>query len=75
MAVYCMSITPRHCFNRRIVMLKGIMKKNVALVDYKIHCFDGVPKAILVCKDRFAKCGLPENFFDTEGVHTGWFRM
>jgi len=56
-------------------MLKGIMKKNVALVDYKIHCFDGVPKAILVCKDRFAKCGLPENFFDTEGVHTGWFRM
>jgi hypothetical protein len=34
------------------------------LTDYKIHCFDGEPKLILVCKNRFSKTGLLENFYD-----------
>lgn len=36
------------------------------LTDYKIHCFGGVPKLILVCQDRFSAGGMTEDFF-TEG--------
>ncbi len=39
------------------------------LIDYKIHCFNGVPKFILVCKDRFSPTGLTEDFFTTEWEH------
>ena len=39
------------------------------LTDYKIHCFNGVPKIILVCKDRFGKEGLSEDFFDLSWKH------
>ncbi len=39
------------------------------LVDYKIHVFNGIPKFILVCSDRFSKSGLKEDFFDTEWNH------
>lgn len=35
------------------------------LMDYKIHCFDGEPKFILVCSDRFSESGLREDFYDT----------
>lgn len=42
---------------------------NNGLDDYKIHSFWGVPKVILVCKDRFAKSGLKEDFFDTKWNH------
>ncbi len=35
------------------------------LRDYKVHCFNGVPKVILVCQDRFAESGMTEDFFDT----------
>ena len=34
------------------------------LSDYKIHCFNGEPKFILVCKDRFSENGFQETFFD-----------
>lgn len=33
------------------------------LSDYKIHCFNGVPKFILVCQDRFKTSGLTEDFY------------
>lgn len=33
------------------------------LDDYKVHCFNGEPKVILVCKDRFSEIGLTEDFF------------
>ena len=39
------------------------------LRDYKIHSFHGVPKVILVCKDRYKDIGLSEDFFDTEWKH------
>lgn len=39
------------------------------LADYKIHCFNGVPSIILVCRDRFRDSGLTEDFFDTEWRH------
>lgn len=39
------------------------------LVDYKVHNFNGIPKMILVCKDRFEKSGLTEDFFSMEWEH------
>lgn len=36
------------------------------LTDYKIHCFNGVPKFILVCRDRFSESGLTEDFYTPE---------
>lgn len=39
------------------------------LSDYKIHSFNGVPKVILVCKDRFSELGLTEDFFDRDWTH------
>ena len=37
--------------------------------DYKVHCFNGKPKIILVCKDRFNQNGMSEDFFDTKWRH------
>lgn len=36
------------------------------LTDYKIHNFNGEPRFILVCKNRFSKNGLTEDFFTTD---------
>lgn len=33
------------------------------LIDYKIYCFNGEPRLILVCMNRFADTGLQESFF------------
>lgn len=37
--------------------------------DFKVHNFNGIPKFILVCKDRFKEAGLTEDFFDTNWNH------
>lgn len=39
------------------------------LKDYKVHCFNGVPKVILVCRNRFGKDGIMEDFYSTEWQH------
>lgn len=39
------------------------------LSDFKIHCFNGDPKIILVCRDRFSTTGLTEDFYDSEWNH------
>lgn len=39
------------------------------IADYKVHNFNGVPKVILVCRDRFRETGLTEDFFDTDWKH------
>lgn len=39
------------------------------LVDYKVHCFNGIPKVILVCRDRFSQSGMTEDFFTTDWIH------
>ena len=39
------------------------------LADYKIHNFNGVPKLILVCRDRFQKQGLTEDFYSDTWEH------
>ena len=48
---------------RRIIAEKFMTTRNGCdLIDYKIHCFNGKPKFILVCSDRFS--GLKEDFYD-----------
>lgn len=42
---------------------------NGGLKDYKVHCFNGIPEFILVCKDRHSETGITEDFFSTEWKH------
>lgn len=37
--------------------------------DYKVHNFNGTPKFVLLCRDRYKKTGLTEDFYDTEWNH------
>lgn len=37
------------------------------LIDYKLHCFSGIPKVILVCRDRFGK--MTEDFYSDRWEH------
>lgn len=38
-------------------------KHKDGLTDYKVHVFNGRPRFILVCKDRYGKNGMTETFF------------
>lgn len=40
-----------------------------SLDDYKIHSFNGEPKVILVCRNRYLEMGLTEDFFDQRWTH------
>ena len=39
------------------------------LTDYKIHCFNGDPRVVLVCQNRFSQEGMTEDFFDISWNH------
>lgn len=54
---------------RKIIAEQYMKSDEGGLTDYKIHCFNGVPKIILVCKDRFTESGLTEDFFSAEWQH------
>ena len=45
--------------------ISGIMTDS--LTDYKIHCFNGIPKIILVCQNRFVD--FREDFYSVEWEH------
>lgn len=51
----------------RKIVAEKYMEENPdeELNDYKFFCFNGTPKLILVCSDRFSNGGLRENFYDT----------
>jgi hypothetical protein len=53
----------------RIIAEEYMEDSTGALQDYKIHCFNGEPKFVLVCRDRFSTTGLTEDFFDVEWNH------
>lgn len=54
----------------RKIIAEQFMKSDAGgLTDYKIHCFNGEPKVILVCKDRFTENGLTEDFFSPQWEH------
>ena len=54
---------------RRIIAEQYMADGGNELSDYKIHSFNGVPKVILVCRDRFASSGLTEDFFTDTWEH------
>ena len=39
------------------------------LTDYKVHCFNGEPRMVLVCRDRFCDTGMTEDFFTERWEH------
>ena len=49
---------------KKILAEQFIKDESGDLIDYKIHCFNGEPKFVLVCQDRFSKTGLKEDFYD-----------
>ena len=53
----------------RIIVEKYMSNNGKELEDYKIHNFNGNPKLILVCKDRYTNVGLTEDFFDENWNH------
>lgn len=53
----------------RILAEQLLLNDGRPLQDYKIHCFNGEPKIILVCKDRYETTGLTEDFYDYNWNH------
>ncbi len=49
----------------RIIAEKYMVDESGELMDYKVHNFNGVPKVILVCSERFTSTGLCEDFYNT----------
>lgn len=47
----------------RIIAEKYMEDRGEELVDYKVHNFNGVPRVILACRDRFKESGLTEDFY------------
>ena len=54
---------------RRIIAEEFMKSDAGGLSDYTVHCFNGEPKLILVCKDRFTSTGLTEDFFSSDWEH------
>ena len=54
---------------RKIIAEKFMTNGTNELEDYKVHNFNGVPKIILVCKDRFMQSGLTEDFYSEKWEH------
>jgi len=54
---------------RKIIAEQFMKSDEGGLTDYKIHCFNGEPKLILVCRDRFTPTGLTEDFFSPQWEH------
>lgn len=54
---------------RKVIAEQFMQSDAGGLTDYKVHCFNGEPKLILVCKDRFTQTGLTEDFFDPQWEH------
>lgn len=48
---------------RRIIAEKYMTNGNNELEDYKVHNFNGTPKVILVCRERFKNSPLIEDFY------------
>lgn len=54
----------------RIIAEKYMENNGEELCDYKVHNFNGIPKVILVCRDRFGNGGLKEDFYSETWVKT-----
>lgn len=71
-----MSLKHDYFYNGREWPYKNVPHRIIAeqymaddLHDYKLFCFDGVPRMTLVCSERFTKEGLKEDFYDETWSH------
>lgn len=46
-------------------------EQNTGLIDYKLFCFNGIPRMTFVCSERFSGGGLKEDFFSETWEHLG----
>lgn len=53
----------------RIIIEKYMEEDGHTPFDYKIFCFNGEPKVVLVCRDRFTEAGLTEDFYSEKWEH------
>lgn len=54
---------------RKIIAEQFMKSDEGGLTDYKLHCFNGEPRLVLVCRDRFTETGLTEDFFSERWEH------
>ena len=54
---------------KKIICEEYLTDAEDQLTDYKVHNFNGVPRLILVCRDRFKSSGMTEDFFSTSWEH------
>ena len=59
---------PYKNIHKRILIEKYLEDSKGDISDYKVHCFNGTPKFILVCRDR-QNGALLEDFYTTEWKH------
>lgn len=71
-----MSLKHDYFYNGREWPYKNVPHRIIAeqymaddLRDYKLFCFDGVPRMTLVWSERFTKDGLKEDFYDEAWNH------
>ena len=53
----------------RIIAEQYMDNDGQELDDYKVHNFNGEPKVVLVCSDRYKISGLAEDFYSCEWEH------
>ena len=70
------SLQNNYYYNGREWPYKNVKPRIIAeqymaddLRDYKLFCFNGVPRMTLVCSERFTKGGLKEDFYDEAWNH------
>lgn len=64
---YCAREWPYKFVHPRIIAEEYLEdSQGGGLTDYKVHNFNGEPQLILVCKDRFEKTGVTEDFYSAE---------
>lgn len=62
--------TPYRNVSRRIFAEEYLEDNKCGEIrDYKVHCFNGEPKVVLVCQNRFSETGLTEDFFTMDWEH------
>lgn len=53
----------------RILAEKYLQDDTGDLADYKIHNFNGTPRFVLVCRNRFSPSGMTQDFFSPTWEH------
>ena len=55
---------PYQNIHPRIIAEENLAEGRQGMTDYKVFCFHGKPRLILVCQGRFSAGGMTEDFYD-----------